>query len=143
MSGKIIHKNTSIVNEGKPKLPTSEQIDYGELAINYASGLETITIKNYNDEIVEFKSKDYFESMIENNIDNIKSNIQRIEESKQDNLESSINIKTINGETILGEGDVKINADTLGLSLALKYCGVTSTPLADGSTDKVIIIDNQ
>lgn len=143
MSGKIIHKNTSIVNEGKPKLPTSEQIDYGELAINYASGLETITIKNYNDEIVEFKSKDYFESLIKNNIDNIESNIQRIEESKQDNLESSINIKTINGETILGEGDVKINADTLGLSLALKYCGVTSTPLVDGSTDKVIIIDNK
>lgn len=37
-----------------PKLPTADQIAYGEIAINYADGYETFSIKNSNDEIVTF-----------------------------------------------------------------------------------------
>ena len=66
-SNTIIHKHSSVITEGKPKLPTKEQLNYGELAINYSEGNETITIKNSSDNIVEFKSKDYFDSIIEDN----------------------------------------------------------------------------
>lgn len=39
-----------------PKLPTKEQIEYGELAINYLKDNETISVKNSADEIVTFSS---------------------------------------------------------------------------------------
>ena len=37
---------------GKPKLPTSNQLDYGEIAVNYASGHETLSLKNDRGNIV-------------------------------------------------------------------------------------------
>lgn len=36
-------------------------LDYGELIIRYKAGEETIYIKNENDNIIEFKSKDFCE----------------------------------------------------------------------------------
>lgn len=42
----LIHKRSSLVIENEPKLPTSEQIEYGEIAVNYAKGHETLSIKN-------------------------------------------------------------------------------------------------
>ena len=49
----ILNKRSSAVNDnGTPKIPTSEQLQYGEIAINYAAGVETLSIKNSNDNIV-------------------------------------------------------------------------------------------
>ena len=49
----ILNKRSSAVNDnGTPKIPTSEQLQYGEIAINYADGVETLSIKNSNDNIV-------------------------------------------------------------------------------------------
>ena len=39
-----------------PKLPNSEQIEYGEISINYADGYETMAIRNANDDIVTFSN---------------------------------------------------------------------------------------
>ena len=50
-------------NEFSPKLPTCEQLEYGEIAINYGKDIETIAIRNENDEIIKFipehKIKEY------------------------------------------------------------------------------------
>lgn len=53
---KLIHiKSKQHSPDGKsPKLPTSEQLEYGELAINYGDGIETIAIRNEKDEIIKF-----------------------------------------------------------------------------------------
>lgn len=67
MANKIIHKHSSVITDGIPKIPTSEQLEYGEIAVNYAEGGETISMKNSSNEIVEFKSKDYFENIIKDN----------------------------------------------------------------------------
>ena len=67
MANKIIHKHSSVVTDGQAKLPTIDQLDYGELAVNYADGVETISMKNSENEIVEFKSKEYFEEIIKEN----------------------------------------------------------------------------
>lgn len=67
MKNKIIHKRSSTIIDGKAKLPEVEQLEYGEIAINYADGVETIVFKNDNDEIVEIKSNEYFEQVIEDN----------------------------------------------------------------------------
>ena len=57
----LIHKNSNVTINGKPKLPTSSQIEYGELAINYAKDNETISLKNSDNEIVTFSSDKAFE----------------------------------------------------------------------------------
>ena len=44
----IINKRSSVLN----KVPSTDTLDYGEIAINYAESGETIFIKNSNDEIV-------------------------------------------------------------------------------------------
>ena len=53
---KVIHiKSKQRSEDGKsPKLPTSDQLQYGEIAINYGDGIETIAIRNENDEIIKF-----------------------------------------------------------------------------------------
>ena len=49
----ILNKRSNAVNvDGTPRIPTSEQLQYGEIAINYAAGVETLSIKNSNDNIV-------------------------------------------------------------------------------------------
>lgn len=67
MANKIIHKRSSVVTDGVAKLPKSSELEYGELAINFGSGAETISLKNSNDEIVEFKSNNYYEAVIKEN----------------------------------------------------------------------------
>ena len=56
-------------DENSPKLPTSDQLEYGEIAINYGDGIETLAIRNENDEIVKFvpekKMHEYVDKAIE------------------------------------------------------------------------------
>ena len=58
------HKKSVVVENGKPKLPTQDQIVYGEIAINYAKDVETMSIKNNSDEIVTFSSDKIIEKKI-------------------------------------------------------------------------------
>jgi hypothetical protein len=52
---KLLHLKSGVVNANNtPKLPTSEQIELGEIAINYADGYETLAIKNSEGEIIPF-----------------------------------------------------------------------------------------
>ena len=53
MAKKILLKRSN-QKEGTdgPKLPSPSQIDYGEVTINYAKGVETLAIKNSDNEIV-------------------------------------------------------------------------------------------
>ena len=62
MKNKILQKRSADLINGNPKLPSSADLEYGELAVNYAKGQETITLKNNEDEVVEFKSKNYIDS---------------------------------------------------------------------------------
>ena len=57
MANKIIHKHSSALVNGKAKLPTAEQLDYGEIAVNYAEGVETISLKNNSGDVVTFESQ--------------------------------------------------------------------------------------
>ena len=59
MSNKIILKKSSVITANNPKLPQPSDLEYGELAVNYADSHETITLKNSNNEIVQIKSKEY------------------------------------------------------------------------------------
>lgn len=53
MDKKVYNKRSSVILEdGSPKLPTADQLAPGEIAINYAAGVETLSIKNSNDEVI-------------------------------------------------------------------------------------------
>lgn len=56
------HIKSNVVTEGKPKLPTPSVLVDGELAVNYAEGYETISLKNSNGSITTFSSDDYYTS---------------------------------------------------------------------------------
>jgi hypothetical protein len=65
MMNKIIHKHSSVITEnGKAKLPTADQLDFGELAVNFAAGVETISLENKEHKIVEFKPSYYTRRLI-------------------------------------------------------------------------------
>lgn len=51
---KAIFKRSDVVG----KKPTAEQLDYGEIAINYAKNSEAIFFKNNENHIVEIKAQD-------------------------------------------------------------------------------------
>lgn len=67
---KLIHIKSKQRGEDNisPKLPTCEQLEYGEIAINYGDGIETLAIRNEKDEIVKFipehKVKEYVDRRI-------------------------------------------------------------------------------
>ena len=159
-----------------PKLPTSGQIEFGEIAINYLKDYETISIKNSEQEIVTFSSDASVNKKLETKADKTrvdeidevvskafdamnkscgfseevtytpqnelikdcvslseameivaeKANSPQIDTSsfatkeelatKQDTLVSGTNIKTINGESLLGSGDIVIQGGTGGIT---------------------------
>ena len=57
------HKKSNVVIEGKPKLPTAEVLVEGELAVNYAEGYETISLRNSSSGMATFSSDDYYTKM--------------------------------------------------------------------------------
>ena len=62
-----------------PKLPDPSVLEYGEPAINYAKGFETISIKNSNNEIITFSSDAVFTNYLENRIAALKNRIAALE----------------------------------------------------------------
>ena len=60
----ISHKKSNQVINGLPKLPTADQLKEGEIAINYANGYETLSIKNSDNEITTFSSTEQIEKYV-------------------------------------------------------------------------------
>ena len=118
----IIHKNSSALVDNNPKLPTSGQLEYGEIAINYAKDKETISLKNSNNEIVTFTSDKkldnyYTKEEIDNDHLVISSSLNDLNtrlNTKQDTLVSGTNIKTINNQSILGSGNITLTGGSGG-----------------------------
>lgn len=77
----ISHKKSSVIENGLPKLPTAAQLELGELAINFADGYETLSIKNSNNEIVTFTNDQYWkdkEQVIASALNDLNSRILAI-----------------------------------------------------------------
>lgn len=51
---RVRHIRSSVVENNLPKLPTPAQLEFGEIAINYAAGYETLSIKNTSGDVVTF-----------------------------------------------------------------------------------------
>lgn len=91
------HQKSNIVEDGKPKLPSSTQLEYGEIAINYADGVETMAIKNSNNDIITFSN--------DNSID---KKIEAVKESTATKLELEDGVEQIKLTETVGEKGEKI-----------------------------------
>lgn len=58
----VLLKKSKLTTNGKPNLPAPSKLVEGELAINYAEGVETISTKNESGTVVTFSSDDYYTS---------------------------------------------------------------------------------
>lgn len=57
----VQHLRSKVVeSNGKPKLPSSSVLTFGEIAVNYAENVETLSIKNESGNVVTFSSDDYY-----------------------------------------------------------------------------------
>lgn len=56
----IQHIKSGVVEDGKPKLPSSSVLVEGEIAVNFAKDVETLSIKNTSGEVVTFSSDNYY-----------------------------------------------------------------------------------
>ena len=65
----VCHKRSSVITDGIPKQPTTGQIDYGEIAINYAANGETLYIKNSENAIAKFKDDKYYQKQLSEKTD--------------------------------------------------------------------------
>ena len=79
MSTRNIVRNirSAEVIQGKPKLPTSGQLDFGEIAINYAEDHETLSFKNNSNKIVSLSVK---------TVDDVKVNGNSVVSNKTANI---------------------------------------------------------
>lgn len=117
----LIHKNSNIVVDGAPKLPTSSQIEYGELAVNYAKDKETISLKNANNEIVTFSSdaqiQSFFketEEIIANALNDINARLGSVNELVEENeLVTAAALNDINARLGEGSGDMSEEIEEL------------------------------
>ena len=84
MSRTVLNKRSNaVLEDGKPKIPTAEQLDYGEIAINYNAGTETISLKNSNNEIVALSVSQAISDATFNNGHNAVSSVTGIPVSKR------------------------------------------------------------
>ena len=90
----VCHKRSSVVTDGIPKQPTTDQIDYGEIAVNYADGSERLFIKNSSNEIIDFKTGEYVDNALNihnNRITALENNVNGLVGDINNVLESIIN----------------------------------------------------
>ena len=117
----LIHKNSNVIIEGAPKLPTSGQIEYGELAVNYAKDKETISLKNSDNEIVTFSSdaqiQSFFketEEIIANSLNDINARLVSVNKLVEENeLVTAAALNDINSRLGEGGGDVSEEIEEL------------------------------
>ena len=84
MSRTVLNKRSNVVLEDEsPKIPTADQLNYGELAINYKDGKETISFKNSNNEIVALSVSQTISDATFNNGHNAVSSVTGIPVSKR------------------------------------------------------------
>ena len=105
MANTVLHKRSSVVENGQPKLPTSEQMKHGEIAINFAKDLERISLKNADNEIVTFIP----EHEIDKRIADVVASTSNLEIKKDENATHiTLNVETVDGVAVytIGESDI-------------------------------------
>ena len=104
---------------------STQAMRLNDLPENYPVG--TLTIKHANGEVAYDGSEDVSIDLayIQNTITKLKDEFEYLLSTKQDKLASGTNIKRINGQSVLGNGDILISSDFT----AVRYKGSVATQM--------------
>ena len=148
---KLVHIRSNQLVNGSPKLPSAAALEFGELAINYLSGKETISIKNSDNAIVQFNPVTFSEK----NLWNAKLNAASIGTVTTGAAGSNANVTVTNsGNTAVfnftiprgatgaqgatgAKGDTGAQGAVGPTGTAASITGVSATTLAAGATATV------
>ena len=133
---KLVHLRSNQLVNGSPKLPSVDALEFGELAINYLSGKETISIKNSDNAIVQFNPVTFTEK----NLWNAKLNAASIGTVTTGAAGSNANVTVTNsGNTAVFNFTIPRGATgaTGPTGTAASITGVSATTLAAGATATV------
>ena len=82
----VLHIKSNVVEaSGQPKKPAASDLLYGEIAVNYGKGAESVMIKNSDDEIVSFVNENKFN----NEVDSLKES-ERVASAALNDLNSRV-----------------------------------------------------
>lgn len=102
----VLHIKSSVVEaSGQPKKPAASDLLYGEIAVNYGKGAESVMIKNSDDEIVSFVNENKFN----NEVDSLKES-ERV---------ASAALNDLNGRVEISENDIDTLKSTTATAAAL------------------------
>jgi len=147
----VQHIRSNVVNNGQPKLPVSDSILYGEIAINYAKGHETLSIKNDNGDIVTIHPD---EIQIGTSADTIDENAKVFIDTEMDNtvevytkaqIDSTVNGLTNKDEeqdgrlTALEEADISSETKVNAISGAVSSLTDSLTELSEVVANNIVI----
>ena len=147
----LLHKKSCVVVDGKPKLPTVDDIGFGEIAVNYATDHETISLKNVSGDIVTFSSDEILKAYTDEQVAILSGKVVDDEQvtaksleaiqggtGLNDNLEytSHSGDTILSGATSLDEADIALS-DELQI-LSGKVDTIDLTPYA-----KIVYVDEQ
>ena len=118
----LLHVRSNQLVDGKAKAPTAEQIGYGEIAVNYAPGYETLFVKNSGDTVVGISNRvqvggeeppigSPIEIYVDTSVDSLTVDVYTKSEvdAKDDALKNQVTVKdddsTVQGEIQVDETD--------------------------------------
>lgn len=123
MEGKgiLLHKHSVALVDGEAKSPDPSILRYGEIAINYATDHETISIKNQNDEIATFKTHKLYTQLLGDKQDKTddtlltqdKTVVGALNELKTD-LDDSVEPYVVNLTNLLSANDSESISSAIG-----------------------------
>ena len=134
----VSHKKSKLkTNDGKPQLPSASSLVEGEIAVNYAEDVETLSIKNESGTVVTFSSDNYYTkeklgSAFTNNNVTVAEELDLIGEATAaalNDLDNRINEVEIIASSITDK------ADTSAMTLAITEA---TSGKADSSTVAVV-----
>lgn len=117
-SSAITSGNSVFIADGKagPKLPVASTLIQGEIAVNLAKDVETLSIVNTSGEIVTFSSDKIIKKVIVDNEQVVAAALNDLEERKQNKLTAGDGITIDDHNVISADVSVEINPVDLPIS---------------------------
>ena len=141
---------TNTLENSSPKEPNSSDLYEGEIAINYSDGNERLFIKNDNDEIASFVSKEYIEDNFQTKIPTVSSTSTSValDSNKYYNLGSvsslTITLNTPTDSSIYNEymGQFTVSSDSPTITFPSTITWAVAPTYTNGKTYEFSIVNN-
>ena len=125
--GHVSHIKSKLKTNGLPQLPSPDKLVDGEIAINYAEGVETISIKNESGSIVTFSSDNYYTEK------KLGSGFTNNDATVTEAIDGKVNTETYTGHT----ADTTIHITSAERTAWNEKADMSDIPSVNGYADSV------